>query len=149
MSIKEQLLKELNDTLDKKISIVLEAIELAKEARDSDTKSSAGDKYETGRAMMQNELQKNTVQLNNLYQLKKDLTKVDTNQNTQTVGFGSLVFTNHGKYFISIGLGKVIYDSEEFYAISLSSPIGKVLQNKTQGATVNFNGKAMVIEEIY
>ena len=68
--LKGLIYNQLQEMLDRKIESAKKAIESAKEARDSDTKSSVGDKYETGRAMMQIELEKNEVQLNKVINLR-------------------------------------------------------------------------------
>jgi len=52
MSVKTELLATLNTLLNEKIRVLQESIQTTKDSRDSDGKSSAGDKYETGRAMM-------------------------------------------------------------------------------------------------
>ncbi len=62
--IKQLVYNKILKILDDKIEILKEEIESTKESRNNDTKSSAGDKYETGRAMMQIELDKNEAQLN-------------------------------------------------------------------------------------
>ena len=61
---------------------------------------------------------------------------------------GSLVFTNHENYFISVGLGKIEIDNEIYYSISAESPIGKVLLHKHKGNTFNFLNKKFTIINI-
>jgi len=61
--IKEQILNRLHEIVDNKIDIAKSAVDSVKESRNSDTKSSEGDKHETGRAMMQIEPEKNETQL--------------------------------------------------------------------------------------
>ena len=75
--MKKKLLAEIIKTLDVKIAESVLAIESAKESRDNETKSSVGDKYETGRTLMQQEVEKNRVQLNKTELLKQELQKID------------------------------------------------------------------------
>jgi hypothetical protein len=56
--IKEEIHQTLMKQLEEQILQAKQDLSLAKESRDSDTKSSAGDKYETGREMMQREMDK-------------------------------------------------------------------------------------------
>jgi transcription elongation GreA/GreB family factor len=148
MRIKNSLINKLLQLLDQKIEVAVKAIESAKESRNNDTKSSAGDKYETGRAMMQLEIEKNEVQLNKALNLKKDIARIDCSKKYNKVEFGSLVSTNKENYFISIGVGKIEIDKQHYYAISLASPIGHVLQNKVIGDTFKFQNREFEIKTI-
>ena len=58
--------------LDRKIEVINKAIVLAKDSRNNDTKSSAGDKFETGREMMQIEIEKNVFYSNACYVIFKN-----------------------------------------------------------------------------
>jgi hypothetical protein len=81
--------------------------ELAKESRDSDTKSSAGDKFETGREMMQREMDKISASIDQSKNQLNFLSKINLNRPYSTVDLGCLIITDQGIYYISIGLGKV------------------------------------------
>lgn len=147
--IKQQLYLQLEKQLDKKIETAKEMMQSAADSRDKETKSSVGDKYETGRAMMQLEYEKNEMQLLKALELKKRLTSINITKENSEVVLGSLVITNQGNYFISIGLGKVMIDSTKYFAISVLSPIGQLLLTKTIGATVTFNKREIKIAGIY
>jgi len=134
--------------LDRKIEVIQSAIASAKESRNSDTKSSAGDKYETGREMMQIEIEKNEVLLNQTLKHRKELARIDSSEEFNKVSFGSLVVTDQGTYFISIGIGKIQIGNQVCYAISLASPIGGLLKDKLIGDEVQFQGRTFKIKEI-
>ena len=144
---KAQLYTQLQAMLESKVAATKEAIEAAKESRDNETKSTAGDKYETGRAMMQIEMEKNEVQLRNALNLQNELSQINIQKECIKVEQGSLVSTNYGNYFISIGLGK-IEGTENAYAISLASPIGMLLKDKTVGDKILFQGREFAIGDI-
>jgi len=118
------------------------------EARNNESKSSAGDKYETGRAMMQIEQQHNEIQLNKLLTFKAKLQQISTQASNIKITHGSLVLTNHGLFYISIPYGKIRFQNEEVYFISLVSPIAKQLVNKKQGDTFNFLNKNYKILQV-
>ncbi|MGZ2368636.1 hypothetical protein ACXR6G_02470 [Ancylomarina sp. YFZ004] len=139
-----KILKEL----DRKIEVIREAIASAKDSRNNDTKSSAGDKYETGREMMQIEIEKNEVLLNQTAKQRKELARIDVSVEFNKVAFGSLVMTDKGTYLISIGIGKIQIDDQTCYAISLASPIGGLLKDKAVGDEVQFQGRTFVIKAI-
>jgi len=147
--IKNNILKAINITLDEKIQLAKHTIESAKESRDNETKSSVGDKYETGRTLMQFEVEKNRAQLEKIKRLKSELSKIDLQKVFNRVEFGSVVTANKGIYFVSAGLGKVAVDNKQYYCISLASPLGKMLYDKNKGDQFQFNGTTFFIENIF
>ena len=112
-------------------------------------KSSAGDKFETSRALMQTEYDKIDNQLLILKNQLRAIKSISLSDKKNKVGVGSFIKTNKSFYFISIGLGKQIIDNNDIYVISLSSPIGKLLNNKKKGDKIVFNNKEELIENIY
>ena len=145
--LKRQIYSQLLELIDKKIDTAKKAIESAKESRDNDTKSSAGDKYETGRAMMQIEMDKNEAQLSKAVNSKRELSQINIQKDYNRAEFGALVMTNHGNYFISIGIGKIEVNKENYYCISLASPIGNLLHNKKIGDKVQFKERELIISD--
>ncbi len=112
-------------------------------------KSSAGDKFETSRALMQTEYDKIHNQLLIFKNQLRAIKSISLSDKKKKVGVGSFIKTNKSFYFISIGLGKQIIDNNDIYIISLSSPIGKLLNNKKKGDKIVFNNKEELIENIY
>ena len=119
-----------------------------REAAGNETKSSAGDKYETGRETMQQEIDLNITRLNELNKLKQTLERIIPEQTGNTVMAGSVVRTSNGNYYIAIGAGKLKVDDIIYYAISAESPIGEKLAGQTKGYAFVFNGKNFVIDSI-
>lgn len=140
---------ELKSSLDLKISDLQKAIDSTRNSRDNDTKSSAGDKHETSRAMAQIELDKLELQLNKTVQTRTDLNKLNSSRVYDFIEFGSLVETDSGYYYISIGHGKIRINEEIYYAISIASPIGNILKGKQKGDLVGFNQKEIEILGVY
>ena len=122
--------------------------ELAKESRDSDTKSSAGDKFETGREMMQREMDKISASIDQSKNQLNFLSKINLNRPYSTVDLGCLIITDQGIYYISIGLGKVEINAEIIYAISLDSPLGQLFKGKRVGDELEFRGKTLKINQL-
>jgi transcription elongation GreA/GreB family factor len=149
IKLKSLILNRLIKAIDEKAVIVKNEIQIAIESRNNETKSNVGDKYETTREMMQFEIEKNRIQLNNYELLKNEILKINPQKKFSKAEFGSLVFTAENTYFISIGLGKIEIENEAVYCISLISPIGKLLQNKKAGEMINFQGKATAITNIF
>ena len=147
--IKEQLLKACEENIEKRIKSIREVLNSIEESRNNETKSSVGDKYETGRSMMQLEEEKSKSQLFEAYQLKQELVRIDVNKTSSKIEIGSLVETNRGNYYISIGLGKVRLVNELYYCISIKSPIGMKLMSKKVGDEIEFNGNKIEIRGIW
>ena len=145
---KDSLIAHIRLLLTEKIEQITKDIENTRESMTSETKSSAGDKHETGRAMVQNEIETKMVQLGNLNKLINDVSSIVPNRNTDDVGFGSLIYTNKGKYFLAIGLGKITVESEVYFVISMDSPIGSVLNGSKRDDKVNFRDLEIQIEKI-
>ena len=145
---KEKLYNKIMTLIDERIASAQLAIASAKESRDSETKSSVGDKYETGRTLMQQEVEKNRIQLHKAEKIKTELENIDLRKKFNKVEFGSLVSDGKIMYFISTALGKIEVDGKSCFCISLASPIGKALRNKCVGDKISFMGKTIEIVEI-
>lgn len=148
-NIKELLIKECVRHTESRILAISRALELVSESRNDETKSSAGDKYETGRAMMQLEEDKNRSQLARVQQVMNTLHRISTLGNSDKAELGSLVETDKGSYFISIGLGKVMVDKEVYYCVSIDSPVGELLMGREAGEKIEFNGSSRRILSIF
>jgi len=138
--IKAYLYKICLDKTEETISAINKALKSIEEARNNETKSSAGDKYETGRAMMQIEEDNNSRQLIQAVQLKTQLQKIDLKKKSKKVELGSMVLTNRSAYFVSIGLGEIKFEAQSYYCISPASPIGLMLMDKKKGEKFEFRG---------
>ena len=146
--IKLQLYNKCVDYTEQRLNNIQSAIDAANESGNDETKSSAGDKHETGRAMMQLEQEKNAKQLVETLELKKLLDRINPNQNSQTTALGSLVITNKEKFYISISAGKIVIDSEIYFAVSPTSPIAIRLIGLKANQEMNFNGSVYSIKQI-
>ena len=125
--IHQQLLIEVENRI-KNLKIIL--IEMFEAAGGTDAKSSAGDKHETGVAMAQLEQEKLTKQINELLKLQENLQKINPTIKQSKIGLGSLVETNNGFYYFSIGIGNLIIGNQTIFALNPKSPIGELLTGK-------------------
>jgi transcription elongation GreA/GreB family factor len=146
--IKKELYKACEDHVEKRLSTISKTFKSIEESRSNETKSSVGDKYETGRAMLQLEEEKSRRQLLEIRQVKNELGKIDLNRKAVEAELGSLVTTNKGEYYISIGIGKVKIEDGVFYCLSPGSPIGSKLLGKEVGDEIEFNGNKIEILEV-
>jgi transcription elongation GreA/GreB family factor len=121
------------------------AIDSVQDDANQETKSSAGDKYETSRAMLQMEKDKYTLQYEQFQQLLLQLQALDPNKETTTAGPGSLIQCPDAWYYLAISLGKIQAGDQTAFVLSPESPLGEVLLKKKQGDKFDFRGKKMEI----
>lgn len=132
----------------KSMEAAQDAINDAQKASTDDTKSSAGDKYETSREMMQQETDRNMAQLNEANKLLVALNRISTNGITPAAEPGSVVVTNNGNFYLAISAGTLLLDGKNYFAVSPASPVGKMLSGKKAGEEFTLNGKAYDIESV-
>jgi len=145
---KESVVLFLKELMDDKIETVNFEIAQLMSSRDSDTKSSAGDKHETSRAMAQIEIENAQHQLSRFLGMREELDKIDQSKVSISIQHGNLVETNKGFFFFGIGLGKIEMNQEILFAVSLASPIGQVFKSKKVGDEFEFNGNSYSVEHI-
>lgn len=148
ISLKLKIHQALITALSSQVTEYLKMLASIKESKNDDTKSSAGDKFETGREMMQMELDKTEMQMNKVNYSLEILNQLENSKNGESVKLGSLVKCNTGMYYISIGHGSISVDGVKYYAISLKSPIGEILFDKKVGDEVKFNNRVISIIDI-
>jgi transcription elongation GreA/GreB family factor len=147
-SLKQQLHSRCLTYVDERIKAAQEAIHVAQQSANEETKSSAGDKYETGRAMAQLEIEKNGVQLAEALRLKQTLEQIQPDLETKTVRVGSLVITNQGNFYIAISAGQFLIDEKTYFVISPASPIGQKLYGLHVEQGFSFNKKEFSVLQI-
>ncbi len=147
-TLKEQLYALCSKYISTREAQINLAVADAREAGANETKSSAGDKYETGREMMQQEIDLNLARLGELNKLKAILEQISPTQEAVVVLAGSLVLTSSGNYYIAIGAGQLKVDGVSYYAISAASPIGARMLGQRAGHAFEWNGKKVVITKV-
>ena len=119
------------------------------EALESESKNSAGDKHETGRAILQLEREKLGEQIKKTERNLQLLLPLKNHIPTEKVSVGTVVKTSHFNYYIAISSPTLIVEQEEYYCISALSPIGKLLLGKKVGETILFNNITSTITGIF
>ena len=129
------------DELEKEIKSI-------QESKFNETKSTAGDKYETTRAMMQAEEDRLKLRMNVACQNLNRLMQLDLESNTAQAAPGKLIITDQYAYFLSIALGNLMINQHPVYCVSIESPIGKALLGASQGDQIEFNNQTLKIKKI-
>ncbi len=146
--IKKHLLEQCNQALEKRFQAVNKILTDIKVSLESETKSSAGDKHETGRAMLQLEREKAGNQLAAINREKQILSKIQSEEITPNISLGSLVITSQANYFIAISCGEIKYQNQAYYAISAAAPIARLLLGKKAGDQVLFQKNTITIQNV-
>ena len=137
---KERILEHVRSMLANRLSEAIASHDLLLQDRDGESKSSVGDKYETGREMIQAELERSARYIE---EIRSQITQIEdlTDETLDTVQPGALVTTNYGKFLLSTSIGKVELDGDQIFLISPVSPIGSTLLDKKPGDQTTFNGR--------
>lgn len=124
------------------------AMNEAQASANQEEKSSAGDKYETGRAMAQLERDKAAVQVAEALKMKETFNRIDPGKKSAAIELGSLTQTDKGYFYVGVAVGKLMVREIECLAISPASPIGKLMMGKRPGHSVTFNKQTFVIQTV-
>jgi len=121
--------------------------ELIRDA-ENDSKSTAGDKHETGRAMMQIAREQLGKQLLEAEMKRSALSRIEGQLIHERIKEGSIVTTNENIIFIAAPIGKIKFDGKDIFVISAQSPLGKTLLRKGAGENVSFNQRNITILQV-
>lgn len=116
-------------------------------ASSNDTKSSMGDKYETGREMLQQEINNLQIQLNEVLK-QQDFLKTVLPKQSDKAEKGAIVKTEKGLFFISVSLGEITCENQKIICISPESPLAKAMFGKQENESFSLNNINQKIIEI-
>lgn len=145
---KKNVLEACYGLLDKRSEYLKREIAEVRAAANEETKSSAGDKYETSREMMGAQAERLSKQLAETNKMRELLYQAEQPNQSAEIGLGSMVRTNTATFFLAAPLGKVRVNQIDVLVISTASPIGKLLLGKVINHQVTFNGKMQTILEV-
>ncbi len=146
---KKRLQEYCEAVIQQRVNASLLSMQNAQAAANSEEKSSAGDKYETSRAMNHLEKDMHARQLAaNQHELAA-LRGVDCNTLHISVTTGSLVVCKDFTFFIAAGLGKILFEGETIYVIAPTAPVATALLHKAAGDSLSFNNKIIFISGVF
>ncbi|RKF31943.1 hypothetical protein BCY89_15595 [Sphingobacterium siyangense] len=149
--IKGEILDMALKRTQERITMIESALETARDSSNDDTKSSAGDKYETSREMIQQDINRYQKQLLEANKDLQQLISIESlpNDVMDVARLGTLVQTNVGLYLIATSIGAVKIGTNNIFVISPASPIGKLLIGKKIGDSFVFNNVNQKVIAIY
>ena len=149
INLKDLLFNHCENHINTKLKNYLKIDQELFKSLNEETKSSAGDKHETTRAMIQIEREKNNKRIKEIENSKKQLIVIKSVQlNNLKVSPGSIIFTSNNNYFISISSEIYSSDTNKIYCVSTNTPIAKSYLGKKIGDIVTFNNIESKIEKI-
>lgn len=147
-ALKQKIYDHYLTALMDKIRALRQKLDDLQDSLKQETKSTAGDKYETARAMVHLEQENTEQQLSDLVQQQAALKSIDLTLIANTVIRGSLVETDKGHFFLSVAQGKAIVEGQTIYALSPQSPLGQKLMHCSTGTQVTQNKINYLIKNI-
>jgi transcription elongation GreA/GreB family factor len=146
--LKEQVKSACQELLKHRIDNLIADEKSAKASAESDTKSSAGDKHETAREMVQQEREMIGRRISEAEKQMADLIKIIETDSSDVIQAGSLIYSTLGWMYLSISLGSVMIEDLKVNIVSMDSPVGKLLKGKKVGDAIELNGKHITIESV-
>lgn len=149
LSFKKNLKQFCQERIEQRMGAAKESIKNAQEAANNEEKSSAGDKYETGRAMGHLQKDMHARQLSQLVKEMSDLLSINTSLIYDQAAAGAFIETEQLCFFIAAGLGKQNIGEKQVLFLSPNAPLAGLLLNKKPGDGFVFNGKEIVISGVF
>ena len=145
---KKEIKLYLENEVKQKIEILKKQIENLTIDAQNDAKGSAGDKHETGLAMMHLEQEKLSIKLELTIMQLQNIRAINTDLNHVQVAFGSIVETDNAVFFVSDALPNFKYIQKNIFPLSVQAPVYSELKGKKAGDTFSFNGKTAQIKTV-
>ena len=148
MPFKEKVRAALLAALSENIQRLRQNLSDLRASAANETKSTAGDKYETALAMLQTEQDHINKQLQDLLRRRATAETLPASTGNM-IGSGSLAETDSAIFYISVAAGKMIIDGKTIFTISASSPLGQKLCGLKKGEIAEMNGVRYMIKQIH
>ncbi|MEO6733080.1 MAG: hypothetical protein ABIN01_17785 [Ferruginibacter sp.] len=148
-AFKKRLLDICKGVIEQRIASGVAAIANAQAAANEEEKSSAGDKYETSRAMSHLEKDMHARQLTANNAELAALFNINCARLYHAIAKGSFVDCGDCCFFIAAGLGKISFEGRNIYVVAPAAPVAKLLFQKKQNEVILFNERELSINDVY
>ncbi|MBT0607096.1 3-oxoacyl-ACP synthase [Aequorivita echinoideorum] len=148
VDLKSVLLQHCQKQVDNRYLKIKQTIADIEESLLEESKSSSGDKHETGRAMLQIDRENTGKQLVEIEKSLQLLKKIDLQATSDYARLGSLVYTDRFIYFISLSIGSVSIEKADYLCVALNSPVGMLLSGKKKDEEFVLNGITYKINKV-
>jgi len=140
---KTKLVKTVKERLAAKAATLDELIRQTREAN-SETKSSMGDKYETSREMVAQEIRNLQRQLSEVRNQMDALARLN-NAPCKLAELGALVETGAGLFYVSAPVGHLDMEGRKIMTLSPEAPLIKAMQGCRSGDTFSLNNSTQKV----
>ena len=147
LEYKEKLHCYCQALIQEKKALLKVQIDARKKDLESASKSSAGDKHETSRAMIHLEQEKIGLQYIAVEKQSQLISQISVNLHS-SIQAGTLISTQKGLFYIAVGLGKVNFNNQQVYIISPVSPLAQAFLNSKSLTGVSFQATNYTILSI-
>jgi hypothetical protein len=149
LKYKQGLKAQCTIMLRERVDTARQAMESAQESANNEGKSSAGDKYETARAMSQIDRDRSAGQMDEAIQDMLLLQSIDADKIYDEVNNGAIVVCGSTIYFIATGIGSLSYQGDKVIVLSPKAPLSNLLRGKVKGDSVTFNRHTFDISDVF
>jgi hypothetical protein len=147
--MKQQIIHHYNHYLNNRINSLREMIVDLTEDSLNDAKGSAGDKHETGLAMMHLEQEKLNRKLLEVVDTQNKFLKIDYSIVSNQIILGSLIEANDTFFLMAVALPKIEVDGKSIFGMSPQSPLGELFMGKKVKDLVLFNKMEYSINQVF
>lgn len=144
---RKKLIDQISEQLHSQLVELKIDLQELKSEMENDTKSSAGDKFETSREMSAQEFRRLQTQIEYKTELIHQLNQLP-NSKAVSVQYGSLVQLNNQWILLGVGAGKFEIENTVVMCLSIHSPLGIVLVGKQKNDSIHFNNNTFTIQSI-
>jgi transcription elongation GreA/GreB family factor len=148
--LKAKVYKTAIDQLKQKEKLLAEERKNIIESILEEEKNSAGDKYETSREMITQDLNSLEKQISQCKFDLEEIYRLNTIKETPaSVQEGAMVKLGNDWFLLAVSIGLINVENAKVFLMSKNSPLGELLIGKKKNDQVNFRGKIHLIEELY
>lgn len=146
---RSSIIAALEQSMQDGIRAAQAAFEELQGSLEGESKSTAGDKHETGRAMVQMEMEQAATRLQRVERMVRGWKATDPSVARNAVRPGAIVVTDQGGFVIGVAWGVFQGpDAQDWRAISSDAPLAMALHGCQAGEAVNFRGRSWQILEV-
>jgi transcription elongation GreA/GreB family factor len=139
---RQEVIEALEASMDAGLRRVRGAFEELQGSLEGESKSTAGDKHETGRAMVQMEMEQAAGRLSRVEGMIRQWHALEPARGRQEVRPGAVVTTDQGGFVMGVAWGAFdVPKAEAWRAISADAPLAQAMRAASPGSTVEFRGR--------
>ena len=146
--VKKELLDTIHKVIQNRILASSKILDDIQQSIDAESNSTAGDKHDTSRELMQQERNKAAQNLQNQMNLYALFIKLKDVETSIQVTFGSLISSSIGWVFIGLPLGRISFNNYDILCVSGNSPIAHQLTGSKAGAVLSVNGQDIEVYKV-